>query len=75
MHVEMSFDQMFMFRPLPELSTYRTPIQNLYLTGASTHPGGGVFAASGRNTAHVILQDMGVGFAGWLRRTFGAQPR
>jgi phytoene dehydrogenase-like protein len=76
MHVEMSFDQMFMFRPLPELSTYRTPIRNLYLTGASTHPGGGVFAASGRNTAHVILQELGgTGFAGWLRRTFGAQPR
>jgi len=71
MHVEMSFDQMFMFRPLPELSTYRTPIRNLYLTGASTHPGGGVFAASGRNTAHVVLKDIGGSFAGWLRRTFG----
>ncbi len=72
MHVEMSFDQMFMFRPLPELSTYRTPIQNLYLTGASTHPGGGVFAPSGRNTAHVILQDIGGNsLANWLRRTFG----
>ncbi|MBD0326250.1 MAG: NAD(P)/FAD-dependent oxidoreductase [Pyrinomonadaceae bacterium] len=76
MHVEMSFDQMFMFRPLPELSSYRTPIRNLYLTGASTHPGGGVFAASGRNTAHVILQDLGGGrFANWLRQTFGASMR
>jgi phytoene desaturase len=57
MHVEMSFDQMFMFRPLPEMSAYKTPIKNLYLTGASTHPGGGVFAASGRNTAMVVLKD------------------
>lgn len=57
MHVEMSFDQMFFFRPLPELSSYRTPIGGLYLTGASTHPGGGVFAASGRNTAGVVLSD------------------
>jgi phytoene dehydrogenase-like protein len=72
MHVEMSFDQMFFFRPLPELSQYRTPIGGLYLTGASTHPGGGVFAASGRNTANVVLQDRqqdrklwrGVAFAG-----------
>jgi phytoene desaturase len=72
MHVEMSFDQMFFFRPLPELSQYRTPIGGLYLTGASTHPGGGVFAASGRNTAQVVLQDRqqdrklwrGVAFAG-----------
>jgi len=58
MHVEMSIDQMFAFRPLPELSTYRTPIPGLYLTGASTHPGGGVFGASGRNTARVMLADL-----------------
>jgi phytoene desaturase len=59
MHVEMDFDQMFLFRPLPEMSTYRTPFKNLYLTGASTHPGGGVFGASGHNTAHVVLKDVG----------------
>jgi phytoene dehydrogenase-like protein len=59
MHVEMSFDQMFSFRPLPELSSYRVPsIGGLYLTGASTHPGGGVFAAPGYNTAHVMLADV-----------------
>jgi phytoene dehydrogenase-like protein len=57
MHLEMDIDQMFLFRPLPELSNYRTPIKNLYLTGASTHPGGGVFAASGFNTAKVIMKD------------------
>ncbi|WP_129673563.1 NAD(P)/FAD-dependent oxidoreductase [Candidatus Chloroploca sp. Khr17] len=57
MHVEMSFDQMFFFRPLPELAEYRTPIKGLYLTGASTHPGGGVFGASGSNTARVVLRD------------------
>jgi phytoene dehydrogenase-like protein len=28
------------------MSQYKTPIKNHYLTGASTHPGGGVFAAS-----------------------------
>ncbi|MBA3944127.1 MAG: NAD(P)/FAD-dependent oxidoreductase [Herpetosiphonaceae bacterium] len=59
MHIEMSFDQMFIFRPLPELSGYKVPqIAGLYLTGASTHPGGGVFAASGYNTAGVILRDL-----------------
>ncbi len=57
MHLEMSLDQMFFFRPLPELSTYRTHLPGLYLTGASTHPGGGVFGASGRNAARVILKD------------------
>ena len=58
MHVEMDFDQMFLFRPLPEMSQYKTPIKNLYLTGASTHPGGGVFAASGYNAAKVVLRDV-----------------
>ncbi|MGF1657742.1 MAG: phytoene desaturase family protein [Verrucomicrobiales bacterium] len=58
MHLEMSFDQMFAFRPTSELSGYRTPIPGLYLTGASTHPGGGVFGASGRSAAKVLLQDL-----------------
>lgn len=56
MHLEMSLDQMFFFRPLPELSAYRTPIEGLFLTGASTHPGGGVFGASGRSAAGVVLK-------------------
>lgn len=57
MHVEMSFDQMFFYRPTHELAGYRTPIKGLYLTGASTHPGGGVFGASGMNSAKVVLKD------------------
>ena len=56
MHVEMSFEQMFMFRPIPEMSNYETPIKNLYLSSASCHPGGGVFGAAGYNAAHVILK-------------------
>ena len=56
MHVEMNFDQMFMFRPTPELSNYETPIGNLYLSSASCHPGGGVFGAAGYNAANVILK-------------------
>ncbi len=59
MHVDMSLDQMFFFRPLPELAGYRTPIRGLYLTGASTHPGGGVSAMPGRNSAQVVLHDLG----------------
>lgn len=57
MHVEMGLDSMFVYRPLPELSGYRTPVRGLYLTGASTHPGGGVFGASGRTAARVALRD------------------
>ena len=55
MHVEMTLDQMFAWRPLPELAQYTTPVDGLFLTGASTHPGGGVFGASGRSAAHVVL--------------------
>ena len=64
MHVEMSLDQLFFLRPTPELSGYRTPIAGLYLTGASMHPGGGVFAASGRATAKVVLHDLAGGYTG-----------
>jgi phytoene dehydrogenase-like protein len=38
-----------------ELSRYRTPVAGLYLTGAGTFPGAGVWGASGRNTAQAIL--------------------
>ena len=58
MHVEMSLDQMFFYRPIAELADYRTPIKGLYMTGASMHPGGGVFAASGLNTARTVLSDL-----------------
>lgn len=57
MHLEMSFDQMFCFRPMPELANYAIPqIRGLYLTGASTHPGGGVWGASGHNTAKLMIK-------------------
>ncbi len=58
MHIEMSLDQMFSFRPLPELSEYKTPIPGLFLTGASTHPGGGVFGASGLSAARVVIDTL-----------------
>lgn len=58
MHLEMSFDQMFLFRPMSELAGYKIPeIKGLYLTGASTHPGGGVWGASGHNTAKLMLRE------------------
>ncbi|RDI65306.1 phytoene desaturase family protein [Nocardia pseudobrasiliensis] len=57
MHVEMSLDQMFFWRPLPELSGQRVPgAPGLYLTGASTHPGGGVSGASGRTAARLAMR-------------------
>jgi phytoene dehydrogenase-like protein len=37
----------------------KTPIQGLFQTGATTHPGGSVSAAPGRNTAIVVLEELG----------------
>ncbi|WP_034343397.1 phytoene desaturase family protein [Deinococcus misasensis] len=59
MHLEMGTDQMFALRPFLGASEYRWPtLKNLYLTGASTHPGGGIMGASGRNTARTLLKDL-----------------
>jgi phytoene dehydrogenase-like protein len=55
-HGDISLDQMFFMRPLPEWSQYQSPIQGLYLCGAGTHPGGGVTGAPGFNAAHAILR-------------------
>lgn len=43
-----------------ETTRYRTAIDGLYLSGAGTFPGAGVFGASGRNAAGAVLDDLGV---------------
>jgi phytoene dehydrogenase-like protein len=58
MHLEMGLDQMFALRPMAGQADYRTPLKGLYLTGASTHPGGGIMGASGRNAARELLKDL-----------------
>jgi beta-carotene ketolase (CrtO type) len=60
-HIEMSIDQLLGFRPTPSLSGYRTPIDGLFLTGAGTHPGGGITGVPGRNAAQVALDAIGGG--------------
>ena len=58
MHGDMLPDQLFWFRPVRGYSDHRTPIRNLFLCGAGTHPGGGVTGANGRNCAGVVLRDL-----------------
>ena len=41
----------------PELTRYRTAVRGLYLTGAATFPGAGVWGAAGRNAALAILAE------------------
>ena len=57
MHGNMSLDQIFSARPMIGYGNYRSPIKNLYLCGAGTHPGGGVTGAPGHNAAYEILKD------------------
>ncbi|MBI4781019.1 MAG: NAD(P)/FAD-dependent oxidoreductase [Oscillatoriophycideae cyanobacterium NC_groundwater_1537_Pr4_S-0.65um_50_18] len=55
-HIDMTLEQMILFRPLPELANYETPIKGLYLTGAGTHPGGSISGMPGRNCARAFLK-------------------
>jgi phytoene dehydrogenase-like protein len=55
---ELTFDQMFFNRPVPGYANYRSPIKDLWICGSSTHPGGGVMGAPGRNAAAEVLRDM-----------------
>lgn len=56
-HIDMTLEQMLCFRPLPELANYKTPIENLFLTGAGTHPGGSISGLPGRLCARVFLHE------------------
>jgi len=53
-HGEPSLDQVFTMRPILGWARYRSPIENLFLCGCGTHPGGGITAASGQNAAREI---------------------
>lgn len=55
---ELTFDQLLFNRPVPGYAQYRSPIRGLYICGSSTHPGGGVMGAPGRNAAAEILRDL-----------------
>jgi phytoene dehydrogenase-like protein len=46
-------------RPAPGWASHRMPIPGLYQTGGTTHPGGSITGAPGRNAAIVLLQDLG----------------
>jgi len=58
MHGDMTPDQLLFLRPVRGFADYRTPIRDLYLCGAGTHPGGGVTGANGRNAARQVIRDL-----------------
>ncbi len=55
-YAELGLDQVLFMRPLGEVSRYHTPIENLYLCGADTHPGRALAGASGRLAARTVLK-------------------
>jgi phytoene dehydrogenase-like protein len=54
------------FRPTPEMSQYRSPVANVYLCGAGSHPGSGITMCPGRNAAATICSDLKLAFPGKL---------
>ncbi|HEX6300409.1 MAG TPA: NAD(P)/FAD-dependent oxidoreductase [Acidimicrobiia bacterium] len=52
--------QMGAFRPVYGWAQHRMPIEGLYQTGATTHPGPSVSAGPGRNAAWIMLDDLGI---------------
>jgi phytoene dehydrogenase-like protein len=53
-HGQMGLDQLMFMRPFPGYAQYQTPIKNLFLCGAGTHPGGGLTGAPGYNAAKAV---------------------
>jgi len=66
----MTLPQLFFLRPFAGAARYRTPVPDLYLCGAATHPGGGVMGACGYNAAREIVRDArrGMTAGSWRRR-------
>jgi hypothetical protein len=47
-------------RPIPELANHRTPIKNLYATGAAWHLGASSSATESYNCYQIIAKDLGL---------------
>ena len=54
-----TYPQSGALRPAPGWAAHRMPIEGLYQTGGTTHPGGSITGAPGRNAAVVMLHDLG----------------
>ena len=57
-HVDMAMGRAGPMRPARGLGGYRTPIDGLFLSGAGTHPGGGITGAPGYNSARAVLRSL-----------------
>ena len=57
-HVDPLLSRFGPMRPAPGLGGYRMPVAGLYLSGAGTHPTGGVCALPGKLAAQTLLRDI-----------------
>ncbi len=55
-HGEMTLDQFMFMRPTASTAQYKSPVENLYLCGPGTHPGGGLHGTNGFNAAREMLK-------------------
>ena len=55
-HGSYAMDQLI-FRPVPSLAPYATPVRGLYIGGASTFPGGAVHGVNGHAAARAALRE------------------
>jgi phytoene dehydrogenase-like protein len=55
-HGELALDQIFFMRPVAGWARYHTPIENLFLCGSGTHPGGDITGLPGYYAAKEILK-------------------
>jgi len=60
-----STEQWWTGRPLPELSRYRTSIENLYLGHQTSYPGGLCYMAVPYNLMHILIDDGVVEAPSW----------
>ena len=54
-HAELALDQILFMRPVPECARHATPIENLFLCGAGTHPGRAIVGLSAKHATREIL--------------------
>jgi phytoene dehydrogenase-like protein len=57
-HVDPLITRFGPMRPAPGFGSYRTPVPGLYLSGAGTHPTGGVCSLPGKLAAQTFLADL-----------------
>ena len=55
-HGSYAMDQLI-FRPVPSLKPYATPVRGLFIGGASTFPGGAVHGVNGHAAARAALRE------------------